>query len=209
MNKIKFSKIEIRDLIKAWLAISVAFALIFTPGRLDTLLTTNITIFATNLVLSAITVGSAFLLHELGHKFVAQHYGCYAEFRADNFMLFLALVMAIVLKIVFAAPGAVMIGGRISKERNGKISMAGPATNLILAILFLIPALIFSQGFLGILFHLGFLVNVWIGLFNLIPLWVLDGKKILSWNKLVYFTMLAIGIFLFIINYFLPLQPLF
>ena len=82
--KIKFSKIEIQDLTKAWAAISVAFAIVLSGGLFGA-------DFFLNILLSAITVGTGFLFHELGHKFVAQKYGCWAEFRADNYMLLLAL----------------------------------------------------------------------------------------------------------------------
>jgi len=201
IKRIKFSKIELRDLAKAWLIISIAFAIVLSRGQLGAFLLTNA-------VLSAITVGTAFLLHELGHKFVAQRYGCFAEFRADNFMLFLAIITSF-FGIVFAAPGAVMIAGRVSKERNGKISVAGPAVNLVLAVIFLVLALFITQGFWARVMSFGVLVNVWIGLFNLLPVWILDGKKILSWNKLVYGIMVAIGVGLFILRYYLPLAPLF
>ncbi len=201
MIKIKFSKIELRDLAKAWLIISIAFAIVLSGGVLGTF-------FIANVILSAVTVGVGFLLHEMGHKIVAQRYGCFAEFRADNFMLLVAVLTSF-LGIVFAAPGAVMIAGHVGKERNGKISLAGPATNLVLAILFIGLAFIFTEGFIARIISFGVLVNVWLGLFNLIPVWLLDGKKILKWNKLVYFITLAIGIFLFVIRYYLPLAPLF
>ncbi len=44
--------------------------------------------------LSFVTVGVAFLLHELAHKVVAIEYGQLAEFRADYQMLFLAIMSA-------------------------------------------------------------------------------------------------------------------
>ncbi|MBT3984818.1 peptidase M50 [archaeon] len=201
MIKIKFSKIELRDLAKAWLIISIAFAIVLSGGVLGTF-------FIANVILSAVTVGVGFLLHEMGHKIVAQRYGCFAEFRADNFMLLVAVLTSF-LGVVFAAPGAVMIAGHVGKERNGKISLAGPATNLVLAILFIGLAFIFTEGFMARIISFGVLVNVWLGLFNLIPVWLLDGKKILKWNKLVYFITLGIGIFLFVIRYYLPLAPLF
>ena len=203
MIKIKFSKIELRDLAKAWLIISIAFAIVLSrEARYDFILILK------NFILSAVTVGVGFLLHEMGHKIVAQRYGCFAEFRADNFMLLVAVLTSF-LGVVFAAPGAVMIAGHVGKERNGKISLAGPATNLVLAILFIGLAFIFTEGFIARIISFGVLVNVWLGLFNLIPVWLLDGKKILKWNKLVYFITLGIGIFLFVIRYYLPLAPLF
>ncbi len=198
---IKFSKIELRDLTKAWFFVSLAFAIVISGGVLGLGLITNI-------FLAAFTIGIGFLLHELGHKIVAQKYGCFAEFRADNFMLFLAVITSF-LGIVFAAPGAVMIAGRVSKERNGKISLAGPLVNIILTILFLGGALIFKEGFLGTLFAFGAIINSWLAIFNLIPLWILDGKKVWDWNKTVYIVSMAIAIILFALIQALPIPQVF
>lgn len=186
---IKFSKIELRDLGKAWLFISIAFGIVLAGGAFGVSLLKSF-------ILAALTVGTGFLLHELGHKVVAQRYGCFAEFRADNFMLFLAVLTSF-LGILFAAPGAVMIAGHISKERNGKISIAGPLVNIILGIIFLILSFIVTKGFFNELFMFGFMVNSWLALFNLIPLWILDGKKVLDWNKGIYFITLIVAIGLF------------
>ena len=80
-----------------------------------------------------VTVGLGFILHELGHKFVAQKYGFYAEFRRSDKGLMLGIVTAL-MGFLFFAPGAVMIGsptGIISEEENGKISIAGPIVNIL------------------------------------------------------------------------------
>ena len=198
----QFSETEITHLTRAWVAISLAFAILLSGGNMFSAQ------FTIMLIISGVTVGLGFLLHEMGHKYVAQKYNCFAEFRADNKMLLLAIGMSF-FGFIFAAPGAVMIAGHVGKERNGKISLAGPATNLVLAILFIGLAFIFTEGFIARIISFGVLVNVWLGLFNLIPVWLLDGKKILKWNKLVYFITLGIGIFLFVIRYYLPLAPLF
>lgn len=137
-----------------------------------------------------VAVGSGFLLHELAHKFVAQYYGYLSEFRGDFKMMFFAMLIALT-GFVLLAPGAVLIMGRPSKKKNGIISTAGPFINLLLAFLFIILTLTFT-GFWGQVFLISFMVNVWLGLFNMIPVWVLDGKKILQWNNKVYFTMLTI-----------------
>ena len=183
-----FSKKEIKDLVKAWLVLSLAFAIVFNG------LNFNIQ-FITAILICAITVGTAFIFHELGHKFTAQHYGCFAEFRSFDNMLFLALILSF-FGFIFAAPGAVMISGPIGKRRNGKISLAGPLTNMVLAVLFLIvhiyrPSVITSYGFI---------INTWIGLFNLIPFAMFDGKKIFDWNKTIYYVMITTGFLLLIVQ---------
>ena len=176
----KFSQVEIEHLLKAWLAISLAFAILLSNGNVFS------EGFGTMLLVSGFTVGLGFLLHELGHKYVAQKYHCFAEFRAFTPMLLLAIGMSF-LGFIFAAPGAVMINGHVNREKNGKISVAGPLVNIILAVVFLGLTII---GFVNIFTQYGLLINAWLAAFNMIPFWNLDGKKILRWNKKVYFSVL-------------------
>ncbi len=192
IGKIKTSKTELIDIVKAWVVLSLAFALVFGGislfgGNLHKIASPTFVIL---FLVSLFTAGIGFLLHELAHKFLAQHYGCIAEFRAFNQMLYLALGLAAVIGFIFAAPGAVMISGRITLRENGIISLAGPLTNFGLAIIFL--GLSFSIPLLSI----GYLVNTWLGLFNLIPFGNFDGKKILHWHRYIWLTMVLIGFFL-------------
>ncbi|MEM2900813.1 MAG: hypothetical protein QXT63_08480, partial [Thermoplasmata archaeon] len=92
--------------------------------------------YLVTLVIMTISVATGFLLHELGHKFSAQMYGCAAEFRYSKLGLGLLILSGILGFPIFAAPGAVMIFGNIDTEKNGKISLAGPGTNAILAAIF-------------------------------------------------------------------------
>ena len=96
-----------------------------------------------------------------------------------------------------------MIQGRITKERNGKISLAGPLTNIILAILFLIPFLFFKEGILGLFFSYGLIINSLLALFNLIPVMPLDGRKVYEWNKVIYIIVVLFALFLFLSRYFI------
>jgi Zn-dependent protease len=109
-------------------------------------------------------------------------------------MLILAILMSF-FGFVFAAPGAVMIHGFVNKERNGKISIAGPGVNIILAIIFLTLGVFFGKN---VIFTYGYMINVWLALFNMIPFGNFDGSKILKWDKKIYFGFLAVCVFLFI-----------
>ena len=127
IGAISTSEAEIKDILKAWIAVSIAFGI---------LLSSSISDFYFKFIIASLTVGVGFLFHELGHKVVAQRYGCFAEFRSFDNMLLLAIAMSF-FGFVFAAPGAVMISGRVTASRNGKISAAGPLVNIALALIFL------------------------------------------------------------------------
>ncbi|UCD03797.1 MAG: site-2 protease family protein [Candidatus Woesearchaeota archaeon] len=198
---IQFSTEELRQLFISLLVLSFAFSLVlyrneifssggsffgnYTPG------------FFIN---SLIVVGLAFILHEeLGHKLVAQRFGYWAEYRTWPTGLFLALIMAIFSRgsFVFAAPGAVVISAHtmfqhVDKEKMGKIAVAGSVVNIILALIFIGLSLIFTSE----LFALGAQVNVWLALFNMIPIGMLDGAKVIRWDRRIWGGVLGIAIIL-------------
>ena len=101
---------------------------------------------------SLVIVSVCFLLHEMGHKYAAQRYGAWAEYRMFPMGLGLCLLMSF-FGFLFAAPGAVMIAGYIDNKRNGVISMAGPIVNLVLGALFIL-ALFFTTGRLHAIVYL-------------------------------------------------------
>jgi Zn-dependent protease len=181
-----FSGIEVRDIVIAWLALGAAFALsygsrtsLFGSGGLD------LSKMGFYFVVAILTVGPGFVFHELSHKFVAQRYGFWAEFRMWPMGLMLALLTSL-FGLIFAAPGATYISGmNISKEENGVISIAGPLTNTAIAIIFL-PLALFSSGFLGFLGATGAYINFFLALFNLIPIGPLDGSKVFRWNLAIW-----------------------
>jgi Zn-dependent protease len=189
------SEKELKDLLIAWLLISLAFAIVRTSDTGLTVARFLSNTFLTMIIISALTVGIGFLFHELAHKVVAQRYHCWAEFRADTTMLVLAVFMSF-LGFVFIAPGAVMIFGNITKKQNGLISLAGPLTNIVLAII-LLPLLFLNiTGIWNEIILSGYIINSWLALFNMIPLWNFDGAKIYAWNKIAYFTTVIFAAFL-------------
>lgn len=193
----RFYKKEIHELTKAWFFISLAFAILFSGGISGF----QILRLTTYFLISALTVGIAFLFHEMMHKVIAQRYNYRAEFRAFDKMLWLALIMSF-FGFIIAAPGAVVIHAfNISKERNGKISLAGPLTNLVLALFFLF--LLFSinpAGIFNIFLNFGLRINSFLALFNLIPVMPFDGRKIFEWNKGVYIATMLFALILFFMS---------
>ncbi|RLE38609.1 site-2 protease family protein [Candidatus Woesearchaeota archaeon] len=182
---------ELKDILKAYGAISLAFAIVLT--RQFVLIP-----FLINLGMSALTVGVGFVFHELAHRTLARRFKCRAEFRSFDYMLVFAIIISF-LGFVFAAPGAVFISGDVDKRKNGIISLSGPLTNLVLALLFFIPLFFVSkERFLFTFLSYGFIINTWLGVFNLIPVANFDGKKIFSWSKVAWTITLVFGITLFI-----------
>src|SRR3989344_2765090 len=198
---------ERNELIISWLTITAAFSLVISDffSSLDIIIA---------LLISEIGVGTGFVLHELAHKYVAIHYGAHAEFRAWQMGLILALVLPIVTfgQFLFAAPGAVYIYGKeITRKQNGIISVAGPLTNVSIAIFFIILAFIFPESVIAFVALTAARINFFLAFFNLIPIGPLDGTKVFALNKTVWagiFIFSLAGVFLFSFIASLVLTPL-
>ncbi len=184
---------EIIDLLIAWLGVSFAFSLAF--GLRVSF--TSVSDMLVTLLVPFVIVGSGFVLHELLHKFTAQRYGFWSEFRANYATLALSILFAAFTGIVFAAPGATMIyGPNITRRQNGIISAAGPLLNLALAGVYLPLWLFGTPG--SLLRNVGLYgveINIWLSAFNLLPIGVLDGRKVLDWGVPQY---LAIAVVPFV-----------
>lgn len=142
------------------------------------------------LLVAFVSTTTAFFLHEMAHKFIAQRYGCWAEFRYSQQGLMIALVLSAVAGFLFAAPGAVYIAGRIDKRQNGIISIAGPLTNVTVAIV-AIPLVILMDGVVAWGLYTVIYFNAFLAIFNMIPVMPLDGAKVLKWNPGIYVGALA------------------
>jgi Zn-dependent protease len=202
----RISRREEFDLFIAWIAISLAFLIvqIVPNGILGAPIPTTpfdaLEIFGISLV----TVGIAFVFHEMAHKFTAIKFGFWAEFRKDNNMLLVMGALAALVGMIFAVPGATVIydttGRGISREQNGKISVAGPLINLLMCIPFVVIFLLsggFSAAISGNLFAklglAGIQINAIIAAFNLLPISILDGRKVWAWNKVVFLITIMIA----------------
>src|SRR6266498_2780140 len=142
---------------------------------------------------------SAFLVHELAHKFLAQYYGSWSEFRAQTYGLLVTAISALpIMPFKFIAPGAVMIG-LSDKNKFGRVALIGPLTNLVMGFGFLF--LTYYYNSFSPYFAVGSSFNGWIAMFNLMPFGGLDGQKIFDWNKLVWIAVMSAAMGLFIIAY--------
>jgi Zn-dependent protease len=214
----RITRREEADLFVAWIAISISFAIIFiSPGGFLNFNSSRISAVTALIYfgVSLVVVLCGFILHEMAHKFTAIKYGYWAEFRKDNMMLLVAVALASLVGVVFAAPGATMIynmradGRMISRDENGKISAAGPITNLILCIPFAGLLLYggISSGFGANLFTLvgivGLQVNAMIAAFNMLPVSVLDGRKVLAWNPAIFIVLIVAAFSVLVASFYL------
>ena len=218
----KITPFEAKDLAISWIALAVAFTVgaIGLPALImngfQGIEVTDVLIY---FAIALITVGVSFILHELGHKFTAMKFGFWSEFRKNNSMLVLSVAIAAIIGIVFAAPGATLIntsGRELSKKQNGIISMMGPLVNMGLFVIFwllmmlgvyigggydIAYGLLTPAAFLAEVGLFGCTINAAIIFFNLLPVGPLDGKKILQWNVIVFFVMIAIALGLLLLTY--------
>ena len=203
-KKYSFSMIEIKHLIIAFIFTLITIMImqnksgfIFTIGGFIELFSLK------NLIAYTFAMISGFIFHEFGHKISAQYFNFRSEFRADFTMLFAVLLIALFSPLILLAPGAVIVVGRPNLIINGIISICGPLVNLFNAVFIILLSLIFSPNPNGLFYHIlsvSFIVNVILGIFNMLPFWVLDGKKVFMWNKTYYFLTMGSLVFLFL-NY--------
>jgi len=198
-GRFHFSLYEQEELRKAFLIMCLIFALAISDWRgylADDKTGSAIMALLIGIAAGALALLTGFVGHEIAHKLVAQKYGHWAEFRSNERGLMFGLVLAAVLGFAFVAPGAVMIRGAVSRREEGHISIAGPASNMVWAVLALplyFLALPWSDGELGSFKYISYQaiffllwVNIALGAFNLIPMRPLDGSKILNWSKGAY-----------------------
>jgi len=184
----QFKAGEIGSIIIAWIVLSIAITYQNLVGLFTGSGNPNI------VIAGFVAAATGFILHELGHKFVAIQRGYLAHFRLWLWGLLLTISIVALSGggVVFGAPGAVYIspsaaglygydlGARQGdpEEDSMIISAVGPGINLAFAIGFLS---VFFSGLGGIISTIalyGFLLNVGLGSFNMLPVPPLDGSKI-------------------------------
>ncbi|MFX0015661.1 MAG: metalloprotease [Promethearchaeota archaeon] len=204
LDRLHLSVQEISELGISWIIIS--FVILFLRGTLNTIIQEGK--IPTELLIYLFVLGISFFAHELSHKFIAIKYGARAYYKLSKEAVFLMMVSLIV-GFPILATGAVFWWGEATASPGirGRVSASGPITNFILAGLFM-----FLQG-VGLLFNItviimigsaGVWLNVFLGVFNLLPIGVLDGAKVLAWDPKIWISLIGslialgfFGIFLF------------
>ncbi|MCF2136962.1 MAG: hypothetical protein K9W43_06910 [Candidatus Thorarchaeota archaeon] len=153
---------------------------------------------------------TSFLVHEFAHKFTAQHYGLWSEFRMTAQGYYLS-ALAILFSIPIFGTGVMYSSGSRSTREDGLINLAGPLSNAVLAIITTIIAFIIIGTTGALVIPLGYMLvyviqlNAVLGGFNMIPFQPFDGATILHWNKIVWGVLTAFLIVLLLLSFiFLP-----
>jgi len=212
-KRARFSATEKRDLlIASILVILVSISIFGAP----TGIINGIVVFASFLTGPYwwVPVGmiSIFLLsfmgHELAHKFTAQHYGMWSEFRMTSMGYYLSAI-AIIFSIPIFGTGTMYTSGASSKEVNAKTSLAGPLSNFLFASGLVITAMlsVFLLGpstlnYLMFLVRYGIIINSVLGLFNMIPIPPFDGAAVKDWSKPLWLILTLALLSMLIVGYF-------
>jgi len=135
---------------------------------------------------SAAAALTGFVAHEMAHKVAAQRRGFWAEFRLSPSGLLVSVITAF-LGFLWAAPGATVVSGVDERDREdwGHIALAGPMMNVVFAVVFYgasAAAFVFSSSDAYFWLLMLAFVNGWFGVFNLIPIGPLDGRKVFRWS---------------------------
>jgi len=124
----------------------------------------------------------AIILHELAHKFVGLALGYASMFHIWWFGLGIGLLLRVVgSPFLILAPGYVSVSPNTPLELS-VIAFAGPFINLVLfGIAFLV--LRFKRRLKRkefVFWHLTKLINMWLFIFNMLPIPPLDGSKVFA-----------------------------
>jgi Zn-dependent protease len=205
----RFSSTEIRDLVIASVLVILVGISIFgnSFGIINAISRIGVLIEIGLWWLVVGTIGmflASFMAHEMAHKFVAQNYGMWSEFRMTTMGYYLS-AMAILFSLPIFGTGVVYTSGTTNTEHNGKSNLAGPLTNFVIAAaLAIISILMFAGGALfplGILLQYGVQLNAFLGLFNMIPIQPFDGATVRYWNSRVWIALTIGLLFMLILGY--------
>jgi len=110
-----------------------------------------------------------------------------------------------------------MVSGYVTRDQNGRISAAGPMSNLVIGTAFMLAAaaIVRTSSLTNLLafFVTIILVNAWylnviLAGFNMIPIMPFDGSKVWAWNKAVYGGILVLALALYLSGVYLGITAI-
>ncbi len=192
---------EFQDIAIADAALTIGFALALSGGIFG--LTLGGFLYLLPMAFLAVTL--SFVLHELMHKFVAQHFGAVAAFKKSDNGILITLVTSTFGFLIGMVGATVIYASHFTREEEGYVSLAGPLTNFIVfAVAFGLLITFFhsfSQNALNLSTTSPYLKNalgmvafisIYLAFFNMLPIYPLDGSKVLRWNMPVYVVSMAV-----------------
>lgn len=197
LDKLHLSVHELSELGIGWLISS--FVILYITGELFSVIQEGR--ISDEMLIYLFVLGISFFTHELMHKFTAIKFGARAEFKLSREAILMMLI-GIIIGFPILATGAVYWWGEASSSAGirGRVSASGPISNLMLAGVFLIFQgigiffLPVSTVFGSILYNIGFIgtwLNAFFGIFNMLPIGILDGAKVLAWDPKIWFSIIA------------------
>jgi Zn-dependent protease len=207
LDRFHLSTHEISELGIAWVISSVILIVAFYRNVIFEMISNGV--IPDGIFITLFAFGVTFFVHELMHKFTAIKFGAKAYYQITRQGLIIALI-GLIIGFPIIAIGAVFWWGESSSSIGirGRVSAAGPISNLTLVGFFMcIQGLgillwgIFGElgAFLVSFGGTGIMWNIFLGGFNMLPIGILDGAKVLDWNPRIWIALfgsfIVLGIF--------------
>jgi len=130
--------------------------------------------------------GMATVAHELSHRFFARRWKGASEFQFWGLGTTMMLLTAWLFGNVFAKPSRTLTAAteHLTKEQVVVVAIAGPVANIVFA-LASVP-LIPLGGVLTLIGQAGLSMNLLAAVFEMVPLSLLDGKKVYAYSKILW-----------------------
>ncbi|NHJ48810.1 MAG: hypothetical protein FK733_13585 [Asgard group archaeon] len=145
-------------------------------------------------------------------KLMARRFGCKSRYVLSKIGMLITVVTAIS-PVRFLSPGMLVVPeiNFLSKKQQGLISFIGPLVNLVIGLAYLsLGAYFYTVPTLGEISRLmlnGSLFISQLTILGLLPFGLSRGRKVYSWNKIIYFSMLIVAIGLLASSFGLQVIP--